>query len=204
MLSPRLTLESLHEFYLNQYRKEHDYDHKEQMFARGIRRGKYIIDYLGELKIYDAKVIEIGCGYGGILDCFRGKGADIVGVDVDHNVEEFVLSKDIDIYIGTIESFVEERKVEKVDIIILSHVLEHVVDPVGFLQIVRVLLNNKGIIYLEVPGIDNPRVRKNNLGVQPGHLFYFNKKSLLNVCTRAGFEVIKSNNAAQFVLKLLS
>ena len=75
----------------------------------------------------------------------------------------------------------------KSDLIILSHILEHIYDPKVFRKATK-LLNPNGLIYIEVPGINNPRIIKRNYSIQAGHLYYFNKETLLNFINPTEFE----------------
>ena len=80
-----------------------------------------------------------------------------------------------------------------------SHVLEHVPDPVRFLSIVARKLSAAGQIDIEVPGIENPSVIENNLGVQPTHLTYFTRKTLIACCEKAHLDVVRINDKIQAV-----
>jgi hypothetical protein len=85
-------------------------------------------------------LIEVGCGKGHFLEQLQGSGFDITGVDPTyegsnpHIIKEYFSAK-----IGL-----------RADGIILRHVLEHVQDPVAFLETIRDA-NGGGKIYIEVP-----------------------------------------------------
>lgn len=72
------------------------------------------------------------------------------------------------------------------DLISLVHVLEHVVNPIDFLNEILALLNNEGILIVNVPNsIENPI----DLVVYD-HCTHFSKSSLNMVLQKAGYELI--------------
>jgi len=88
-------------------------------------------------------LIEVGCGKGYFLEVLLAHGFDIIGMDPA--------------YEGTNPRVVRQPfqpgSGYHADGIILRHVLEHVRDPVSFLQAIRDA-NGGGTIYIEVPCFD--------------------------------------------------
>lgn len=77
------------------------------------------------------------------------------------------------------------------DLITINQVLEHVSDPVAFLEAVRNDLAEGGYIYLEVPDVlDLEFLPPNHDRFLMQHLWVFSKASLTNVCRRARYEVV--------------
>ena len=199
-LNPRLNQKSLNFFYNNIYRGNFDSNHKNKIFERGRRRGKYIYEYIfNNLEKDNIKsVFEIGCGYGGILDYFREKNIKVAGSEKDQNVISFVKEKQLDIRNGELEVFDNN---EKCDLIILSHILEHINDPKKFLKEIEKILKPKGFIYIEVPGIENPKIIKRNYSIQVGHLYYFTKATLSNLFDNKKYNLVHSNDVIQMLVK---
>ena len=67
------------------------------------------------------------------------------------------------------------------------------------MSIVARKLSAAGQIDIEVPGIENPSVIENNLGVQPTHLTYFTRKTLIACCEKAHLDVVRINDKIQAV-----
>jgi SAM-dependent methyltransferase len=199
-LNPRLNQRSLNFFYNNIYRGNFDLKNKNKIFERGRRRGKYIYEYiLNNLKKNDIKsVFEIGCGYGGILDYFKEKNIRVVGSEKDQNIISFAKEKQLDIRNGELEVFDIN---EKCDLIILSHILEHIDNPKKFLKEIEKLLKPKGFIYIEVPGIENPKIIKRNYSIQVGHLYYFTKATLSNLFDNKEYNLVHSNDIIQMLVE---
>ena len=89
----------------------------------------------------------------------------------------------------------------KADIVILSHVLEHVPEPRPFLRRAADLLHPEGVLYVEVPGIDNPKVRARGYGAQPGHLLYFSLETLRRTGEAAGQVFVHGNATVQALFR---
>jgi hypothetical protein len=88
-------------------------------------------------------LVEVGCGKAFFLELLQSRGCSITGFDPT--------------YEGDNPSVERHYFDETVDVsargIVLRHVLEHIADPVGFLDGLRVA-NGGGLIYIEVPCLD--------------------------------------------------
>jgi len=69
------------------------------------------------------------------------------------------------------------------DIVTAFHVLEHVIDPIQFLNNCYKLLKPNGLLYIEVPNQDDTRIElsdyyKNNIWYCQAHISYFTHKTI--------------------------
>lgn len=89
-------------------------------------------------------LIEVGCGKGLFLEQLQALGFRITGLDPT--------------YEGTNPSVIREYFTPstglRADALVLRHVLEHVTDPLAFLQRLRDSNGGQGKIYIEVPCLD--------------------------------------------------
>ena len=85
---------------------------------------------------------------------------------------------------------------ESVDLVWVSHVIEHLPDPPVFLATVRRLLKPGGHVVALLPSLASMRARVGlsdwHLVNPPGHLWSFKPKTLAMVLERNGFEVVYS------------
>jgi len=68
------------------------------------------------------------------------------------------------------------------DLITMAHVLEHFTDPLDRLRTVSDLLEDDGVLFVEVP----------YMSVAHSHPLMFNKTTLEKLLNKAGFDIIKS------------
>jgi len=91
-----------------------------------------------------ARILEIGCGKGAFLDQLRQAGHDAWGVDPAYEGDAPHIVK------AAFEPGLGIRG----DAIVMRHVLEHIPQPVSFLDTVRLANDGHGLIYIEVPCLD--------------------------------------------------
>lgn len=205
--SPRMTQESYNQFYNIEYRKLYvgTETATQTFFERQGRKGEEIYHFLEEnglIKQEPLNVFEVGCGAGGILDFFRKKGHVVKGIDLG---EEYVaFGKDVynlDLEVGFLSDC---EFATKPDIIIYSHVLEHILDLNQELQVLREIADDNTLVYIEVPGIKE--IHKNYESniltyFQNAHTFHFTLETLTNLFSINGFKMVCGNQFVQSVFK---
>ncbi len=205
---PRMNQSSYNEFYNTEYRKL--YNAKKtatnDFFYSQRRKGERIYKYLNEnnlIKNKSSLILEIGCGAGGILDFFKEKGHKVKGTDLGQEYITYgVKEHGLDLEIG----FLSDIKLEeKPDIIIYSHVIEHILDLNSELQMIKKSITKDTIVYIEVPGIKE--IHKNYQSnilkyFQNAHTYHFTLETLTNVFSKNGFELICGNQFVQSTFKL--
>jgi len=98
----------------------------------------------------DARLIDIGCAGGGLLAALNNRGyRNLVGVDPSAACAQLVRSKTGEAYTGWLTNLPPE--IGTFDGVVLSHVLEHVLDVAGGLSALEPLLRAGGKVYIEVP-----------------------------------------------------
>ena len=127
-------------------------------------------------------LLDVGYGDGSFMDVFKKHGWDVDGIEY---------SKDSPMDIN-----------KNYDLIIMSHSLEHMRNPVETLQGLKHFLRKNGKIYIEVPL--TPPIRLKNMVVQErnnymlrtlnatkpnGHLFNFNPTSLRIAIENSGLRM---------------
>ena len=205
---PRMTQSSFNEFYNIEYRKL--YVGKESVtddfFYAQKNKGERIYTYLQENNLIKNKssfVLEIGCGAGGILSVFERKGHRVKGTDLGKEYIEYGIKKhNLDLEVGFLADIILK---EKPDIIIYSHVVEHILDLNSELQTIKNTINEDTIVYIEVPGLKE--IHKNYQSnilryFQNAHTFHFTLESLTNLFSKNGFELICGNQFVQSAFRL--
>jgi 2-polyprenyl-3-methyl-5-hydroxy-6-metoxy-1,4-benzoquinol methylase len=140
------------------------------------------------------RVLEVGCGSGGILVPFTEIGAEAVGIDFDDTYMEAGRKRGLNLIDQSIYEFQAENKF---DLIILKDVLEHLPDLNLVLQRLKSLLSETGNVYIQVPtfealeflGYQNDYLRY----FQNAHIVHFSEASLNYVFAKNGFDTVYSD-----------
>ncbi len=142
------------------------------------------------------RVIDVGCGPGYLLVDLRDRGFDCLGVDFNPLVVDVAKQCfGLNVQVRTIENLGEMDP--GFDLVLLSHVLEHVTDPLALLASIRRIMKPNGIVVIEVPDPEYCRTRaafyRGSLAwgdYPPHHLTFWSPQALEKVLLRAGFEVL--------------
>ena len=199
--NPRLDGRSLEEFYHEEFIRMDLSRQKpgREQFVDQYFHGQKIFSYLKAIGILPPKgsfILEVGCSAGGILAFFRDKGYEVSGLDLDEESVRFgVREYRLDLRAGTLAGCSFEKDP---DLIIMSHVLEHLSDPNSELSRVRSLLGEKALLYVEVPGIHNLFFNFYDLDflgyLRITHNYCFSRTTLSNLLLKNGFEVQSIDN----------
>jgi len=195
------------DFYKNHYRSLYIADlvgSPEMFFKEEYWRGQKIYRFVRKHVAFAHRplVLEVGCGAAGILKAFADRGFDVIGTDYGAENLAYGRARGIDIREGDVFSLTLDRKP---DLVIYSHVLEHVYDPNEELQKIQELLAPGGYLYVEVPGIFATRtnafqgdfLRMFHLA----HIYNFTKSTLTRLVENNGFELIGGNEEVRAVFK---
>lgn len=140
-------------------------------------------------------ILEIGCGPGGILSFFSDKGFDVTGIDLDDNHLEFGRKKNLNLI--NRHNFNVKKKY---DLILISHVLEHLKKPEIELNFIKKYSHENTIIYIEVPSISmigNMYDFDVLKYLHIAHCYHFSSNSFKNFCIKNGLNILKVNSKIQ-------
>jgi SAM-dependent methyltransferase len=141
----------------------------------------------------NAKILDIGCSTGGLLSVFKLKGySNLVGIDPSPECAR--ITKElygIEATANTISNF---DPAEKFDLIILSAVLEHLVDFSNSMPKIKALLKDRGLLFIEVPDAERFSLYISAPFQQfsTEHINYFSQYSIRNLLSNFSFRVIET------------
>jgi SAM-dependent methyltransferase len=134
-----------------------------------------------------AKILDYGCGAGGLLSKAKRDGKDITGLEVNFECADFLKADGHTVYSSLIE--VETRSL---DVVTMFHVLEHLPDPIGTLEEIASKIVAGGSILIEVPSSDDRLLQDcpkfADFSYWSKHLYLFNKETLSLLLIEAGFD----------------
>ena len=172
----------LNEFYAK-YWTEYKHDSPDlKEVSKKIQSQRYnrMLLELGTLKqLQGATLLDVGCGLGSFLARCMQLGAKVTGLDLDPASVSFCKEKlhIDDVSFGTIETLPKERRF---DIITLSNVIEHPLEPLAMLAACLDHLNPGGLLAMITPNGDfsDPRFGPHvPFRVDLEHMQYFTARS---------------------------
>jgi SAM-dependent methyltransferase len=190
-------------------------EHYERAYiVRDTMNPKLLYDYHKHfLKIHknfpkSTKVLDLGCGTGDLLAELKKRGCKVWGVDIDKNAINFVKKyfKLENAYPMSAEEFFRLPNLPKFDLIMFFEFLEHLDNPLDFIENVKKLLKEDGVIILSTPSRE--RIFANLFGCDfpPHHLTRWNEKAISNLFKKIDFEIIRISYVDQlkFLLESLN
>jgi len=137
------------------------------------------------------RLLDVGCGNGSTLVTMRQMGWQGEGVDADPAAVEATRSHGIEARVGTLES--QHYADDSFDAVTMSHLIEHVADPVALVRECRRILRPGGHLAIATPNagsIGHARFRERWRGLEPPrHLVVFTAGALRRVVESAGLRV---------------
>jgi cyclopropane fatty-acyl-phospholipid synthase-like methyltransferase len=172
--TPRMGMEDLNRWYSEgYYRKwlgQSETALNEDEYGRAVKTYEWVNQYLEPQSLLD-----FGCSRGFLLDLFDGIRAE--GVESN---QDYVRTK-LPVYPG-LESVPYNLPYDAITCI---HVLEHLADPLEYIQALSAYLAPGGLLFLEVPSL----ISKGG-PFRLAHLTFMEPAVLVGLCERANLEVI--------------
>jgi SAM-dependent methyltransferase len=145
------------------------------------------------------RILDIGCATGGFLNLARKRGWEAFGVEFSDYAADFAIKKyDLNVFKGSLEE--AQFKDDDFDVISASDIIEHLNDPVDFLQEIHRILTNDGLLYLAFPNAGSfyykffgliARYNYRNYFLLPYHLYHFSPSTIKPLLNKTGFGIVQ-------------
>lgn len=208
-VSPRWSQKRYDSFYQNQYRdlynpvktskEEYVKALSQHEHVKGV--GKWIMKSNEKFGPHRGvpRILEIGAGGGWNLNGLPG---DWIRTAYDVDDDYLEIGKrlfNIDMKYGLLDE--ASTEVQNHDIVVLSHVVEHFLDPVASLQLIAGAMTPDSLLLIEVPGLF--RIHRTNLDpmtyMQNAHTYTFTAFTLKYVCLMAGLRVLAIDESCRVI-----
>jgi SAM-dependent methyltransferase len=156
------------------------------------------------------RVLDVGTGHGWFLDAVREAGAEGVGVEPDEGVAAVPRGRGLQVLTGYFPDVVDPD--ERFGVIAFNDVLEHLPDPRAVLAACHALLDDDGLLSINIPnasglayrtaqllkraGFGGPYERLWQTGLPSPHLHYFTPGGLQALLSQSGFRLVTDERLA--------
>ena len=207
--APRPSLEALENYYAIDYRAGccagsdvadlSTFPHDNLYYYN---RGRAAADLVAQhLRIEPTNILDVGAGYGHILDALGRTypRARRVAIEFSQVCVRHLQAIGIEVHSDPADT-VLPALADSFDVVVLSHVLEHLLDPPELLDVIRDHLSPDGVFYVEVPHIPADAVTKYPDHVwaprfDEPHITFYSVPTLRQTLEQAGFDVLACDTA---------
>jgi len=184
------TDEALQEYYSRQYRR--DYHNEITPSARRVirawNRGRQIYRRLQDFVRPGDAVFEVGAGLGCNLKPFELAGCDAWGIEPGESFCAFSADQ-LKVRIENCDLSGGPQTAGH-DLVLLSHVIEHLSSPRQALMQIRRLLRPGGRLYIECPNLAGPHAAPGKM-FHFAHIYNFTPQTLTMLAEATGYRVMR-------------
>ena len=139
---------------------------------------------------HDSKILEVGSGLGYLTFSLNKAGYNATGIDISEKAVDQARENYGNLYVcADIYKYANE-KANSYDLVILTELIEHVEDPLGFMEVVMNLLKPGGKVILTTP---NKTIFPNEIiwltELPPVHCWWFSEQSVKYIAKRLNAKV---------------
>jgi len=137
------------------------------------------------------KWLDVGCANGVFVQTMTQQGVDAQGVELSEHAISIGKERGLNLHAGTVDDIPAD---ESFDCITAFDILEHVLEPLDFIGGIHKRLNDGGHAVFTVPNAGG--IVRRIMGkrwyfyIPEEHLHYFNRKNLVGLLKKQGFDVI--------------
>ena len=145
------------------------------------------------------RILEIGSGLGYLTYAIHTAGYNITAIDVSEDAVSKARSTFGKLYLHKDLSEIAEEQPCSFDVVIMTEVIEHIADPMGFLGAATSLLKENGRILLTTPNkSDFPSGTCWNTEHPPVHLWWFSETAIRRLAQIGNLSIRMADFAAMY------
>jgi 2-polyprenyl-3-methyl-5-hydroxy-6-metoxy-1,4-benzoquinol methylase len=156
---------------------------------------RYYVESIKPIISPNHRILEIGSGYGWFVEKMRNEGYIVDGVEIGHDRARLAYNRSgIKLINHNFMLAPIDIMSKNYDVICMFHVLEHISNPVKFLDNVKQCLKPSGTLIVEVPNyfdyVKQLSLAYNNAVYFRAHVSYFTPDTLTEILSKTGFSQI--------------
>lgn len=152
--------------------------------------GQYLTEMLGKAT---GRVLDVGCGTGGLLDELRQAGCDVHGIELNPDSVKTCIDKGLDVQCGALLNL--EVPENSFDTVVLWHALEHLISARKALEKIMRILKPGGRVFIYSPNANSyvARYFRENWWAWhvPFHFYHFTPATICRLAGDLGFTMVK-------------
>jgi SAM-dependent methyltransferase len=200
--NPRPTMAAIGAYYPDLYGPYHRSDNRPTPAARGLAavreqwQRRLRLDGTRELlppHLEPGRALEVGCASGGFLLKLQRRGWRVEGIEPSASAAERAAAQGLRVHVGPIETAPEQE--QKLDLVVASHSLEHLHQPVDSLRRLRSWARPGALLSCAVPDAGSLLFRRFGAAWYdadlPRHLFHFTPATFTNLLASVGWKVVR-------------
>ena len=154
----------------------------------------FTLKVLYPTSLRDAKILDVGCGAGSLLDMLSNVSSSQIGIEPCGPYLEALTKRGHKVYPSVSKAI--EDQVEMVDYGFSIQVIEHVKNPIEFLKDIRKLIKPGGRLLISTPNREDIlmtllKEKFYQFFYRTQHRWYFDENSLIKCAELSGFNVRK-------------
>lgn len=162
---------------------------RKRQFHDTKRRAQFLTNFIPR----GSSILEVGSSYGFLLEELCKNGYKAEGVEISQ--ERCRIAKQVTQASVFNIDLMKEPNLPRYQVVIMSHVLEHISDPIQFCSLLQQYLKEDGCVIAEVPNLNDLMLTSSSsyqsFWWQVAHLSYFSEKTLRHVFVQAGYRNIQ-------------
>lgn len=175
------------------------YDYVAERFNKQLGYQAILDDSISKLdnfQVGESRFLDIGCGFGYLLDVAHDKGFLVTGVEFSASATRKIRSKYVfPVFTGDVLDYNVDEKSKLFDVITMMDVIEHLMNPKSTIEKVYRLLRNGGLFVLTTMDSDSLMSRLIGKRLEDfrrvrEHLYFFSRKTIKALLEEKGFEVL--------------
>ena len=197
-LNPKKNNQELEQFYSSEYYRLYSMDDKKLSNPNWLeRKNKVATEILDAIEVHKhlkgISLLDIGSSYGFLIKKARDRGCNVFGIEPSIEQSTELKGQGFNIFTGSLQNYLESDY-KSFEIITLSHVLEHTLEPINFLTCLRKLLQPDGLVCIEVPNSSWAReFGRHPYNTHSAHIYYYTSETLQATLELSGLAPISTS-----------